>query len=163
MHNSQSLLSLHERAHHNLKGLLDHCRQLSQDEINRELEGFGYATVHLQLHHTLEGERYWIGVLEGRIDVDDDAPKYPSIDKLEQLRAEIFELTQSYLRNASETELNTPRKMMTWGNHERVLIPAYVIMRTMTHIYHHTGQVAAMSRLLGKPLVDPGINFPIME
>jgi uncharacterized damage-inducible protein DinB len=32
-------------------------------------------------------------------------------------------------------------------------------MRTITHIYHHQGQVAAMFRLLGSP--SPGFNYPI--
>jgi uncharacterized damage-inducible protein DinB len=32
-------------------------------------------------------------------------------------------------------------------------------MRTMTHIYHHQGQVTAMCRLLGRPV--NGLDYPI--
>jgi uncharacterized damage-inducible protein DinB len=33
-----------------------------------------------------------------------------------------------------------------------------VLLRTITHLYHHIGQVSAMCRLLGKPI--PGSDFP---
>ena len=40
--------------------------------------------------------------------------------------------------------LDTVRRMMTWGNKERLLLPAHVFMRPLTHIYHHQGQIVAM-------------------
>jgi len=159
MHTSEALLDLHERAHRNLKALLSHCRGLSGEEINRELAGFGYPTVRLQLHHEIGAEKYWIGVLQGRIDADEDAPDYPTIESLEAYREQVFAVTEAYLRAASVEELNTARPMMTWGNRERVLAPAHVLMRTLTHLYHHQGQITAMCRLLGKPAT--GLDYPI--
>jgi hypothetical protein len=49
--------------------------------------------------------------------------------------------------------------MTTWGNKERVLTPALVILRIVTHLYQHQGPVVAMCRLLGKPC--PGLDFPL--
>jgi uncharacterized damage-inducible protein DinB len=74
MHTPGALLDLHERGHRNLAALLAHCRDLTADEADRELPGFGYPTVRLQLHHIVGAEKYWIGVLQGRIDADDDSP-----------------------------------------------------------------------------------------
>jgi uncharacterized damage-inducible protein DinB len=159
MHNSESLLDLHERAHLNLTALLAHCHGLSGEELNRELTGFGYPSVRLQLHHGIGAEKYWIGVLEGRIDAEDDDPDYPTVESLEVYRKEVFAATEAYLRASSAEELNTPRPMMTWGNRERVLIPAHVVLRTVTHLYHHQGQIVAMCRLLGKPCT--GVDYPI--
>jgi uncharacterized damage-inducible protein DinB len=159
MHTSEALLDLHERAHRNLAALLAHCRGLSGEEIDRELADFGYPTVRLQLHHGIGAEKYWIGVLEGRIDVAEDAPDYPTVESLEGCRRQVFVATEAYLRGCSVAELNTPRPMMTWGNRERVLVPAQVVMRTLTHLYHHQGQITAMCRLLGKPC--SGLDYPI--
>lgn len=159
MHTPEALLDLHERAHCNLKALLAHCRQLSRDEIDQEIVGFGYPTVRLQLHHEIGAEKYWIGVLQGRIDAEDDAPDYPSIESLEAYREQVFAASQAYLRYASVAELNTARPMMTWGDRERILTPAQVFLRTQTHLYHHQGQIVAMCRLLGKP--SGGFDFPI--
>ena len=159
MHTSGDLLDLHERAHRNLTALLAHCRELSGEEVNRELAGFGYPTVRLQLHHGIGAERYWIGVLQGRIDVDEDSPDYPTVESLEAYRERVSAATEAYLRASPVEELNTPRPMMTWGNKERVLMPAHVFMRTLTHLYQHQGQVVAMCRLLGKPCT--GLDYPI--
>jgi uncharacterized damage-inducible protein DinB len=117
------------------------------------------ATVRLQLHHAIGAEKYWIGVLEGSFDADDDAHLYPTIESLERYREETFAATEKYLRNASVEELNTARPVKTWTGEEPVLHPGHVVMRTITHIYHHQGQVAAMFRTLGSP--SPGFNYPI--
>lgn len=160
MYNSESLSEIHRRAHDSFRRLLEHCRQLSNEELNRELKEYGDPTVRLQFHHAVGAEKYWIGVLQGRIDADDDDPKYPTIESLEAYRREVFAATEEYLKGASVEELNTPRAMITWGNKERVLIPAHVFIRTATHLYHHQGKIGAMCRLLGKP-IPPGLDYPI--
>jgi uncharacterized damage-inducible protein DinB len=159
LYTPDTLLDLHERTHRSLTALLAHCREFSGEEIDRELDGFGYPTVRLQLHHEIGAEKYWIGVLQGRIDADEDAPDYPTIASLEAYRERVFAMTETYLAAASAEELNTARPMMTWGNREKVLVPAHVLMRTMMHIYHHQGQVTAMCRLLGRPI--NGLDYPI--
>ena len=156
---SDGLLEIHERAHRNLKGYLAHCRTLDPGAFDREMLEFNGASVRLQLHHAIGAERYWIGVLQGGIDADDDAHLYPTIDSLEAYRGETFAATQAYLRSTSAEELNTPRAMTTYGGSQHVLLPGHVVLRTIAHIYHHQGQVAAMFRLLGSP--SPGFDYPI--
>lgn len=159
MHDSETLLDLHARAHRNLAALQVHCRVLSAEELSRELPGFGYPSVRLQFHHEIGAEKYWIGVLQGRIDVDEDDPDYPTVASLEAYRERVFAATEAWLRGASVSELNTARPMMTWGNREKVLVPAHVFMRTLTHLYHHQGQITAMCRLLGRPC--GGLDYPL--
>jgi uncharacterized damage-inducible protein DinB len=155
----EALLDVHARAHRNLKALLAHCAGLGHAEADQELAGFGYSTLRLQMHHVIGAEKYWIGVLQGRIDADEDSPAYPTIASLEAYRGRVFAMTEAYLRTALPGELNTPRAMMTWGNNQRVLTPAHVLMRTVTHLYHHQGQCVAMCRLLGKPC--SGLDYPL--
>jgi len=47
--------------------------------------------------------------------------------------------------------LNTPRQMISDPGQTRLLRPADVIMRIVTHIFSHQGQVLAMCRSIGKP------------
>jgi uncharacterized damage-inducible protein DinB len=155
-----SLSDIHHHAHQTLQKLLEHCRELSPDELHRTIDWAGDPTVQLQLHHVITAERYWIGVLQGRMDVDEDQAEDPTVDSLEMLRKKVFTIGEEYLRGASEAELNTPRPMITWGNKERVLIPAHVVIRTQMHIYHHLGKVGAMCRFMGKP-IPPGMDYPI--
>ncbi len=151
MFTTEALIDIHERAHRSLVKLLAHCRRLTADEFDRQLSGFGYPTVRLQLHHMIGAEEYWVGVLQGRVEADDNSDSFPTVATLEPYRAQVCAATEEYLQGASQAELNTSRRMLTWGDKEQVLIPAHVIMRTQTHIYQHQGQIVSMSRLMGKP------------
>lgn len=159
MYTPEALLDLHERAHRNLRGLLDHCRTLSAEELNRELPGFGFATVRLQLHHAVAAQEYWLGVLHGVVNVEDNDADFPTVEALEAWRARVFAATAAYLRGVSAAALDTAVPRETWGGRVKELAPAHVILRTQTHLYHHQGQVLAMCRLLGKP--TGGLDFPL--
>jgi uncharacterized damage-inducible protein DinB len=126
--------------------------------INLEMRGFGYPTIRLQLFHIIGTEKYWIGVLQGRLE-DDNDQNYPTIDSLEEFRQQISESTQLYLKSASNEELNVARKMLVDPGVERILKPAQVFFRVLTHAFHHQGQVLAMCRLLGEP--GDGIYYPL--
>lgn len=160
MNSTTDLLDLHERTHRSLTKLITHCSGFSSEELHQELAGFGYGTIQLQLHHLIGAERYWIGVLQGRLDVDDDAPDYPSIETLEQYRQKVASATVAHLQSLNADDLSTPRSLVTWGNRVQELVPARVVLRVLTHIYHHIGQITAMCRLLGRPC--NGLDYPIV-
>ena len=161
MYTNEALLDILERTQRSLSMLIAHCRELSTEELSRELDGFGYPSIRLQLHHAIGAQKYWIGVIEGRMDVDENDSDYPTADLLEAYRQEVSELTEHYLRDAPVEELNTRRTMTTWGNKEKELTPAHVVLRTLTHFFHHQGQIAAMCRLMGKP-VPSGMDFSLL-
>ncbi len=160
LYTSQALVDIHDRAHRSLRKLLEHCRGLSAESLNRELPGFAYPTVRLQLHHLIGAEEYWIGVIRGSFRVDEDDASYPTIPALEVYRAATARAAESYLREASPAELNGAREMLTWQGDKRVLVPALIILRTQMHIYQHQGQIVAMCRLLENPC-PPGLDFPL--
>jgi uncharacterized damage-inducible protein DinB len=160
MHTADGLIDLHERTHRSLRGFLDHCDVFSAEELSRELEGFGYKSLRLQLHHVIGAEQYWVGVLRGLMLVDEIEADHASTDALRAFRERVAGVTTSYLRSTSDVELNTRRTMTTWGDEEVELVPAHVLLRTQTHVFQHQGQVAAMSRLLGHP-IPAGLDFPL--
>jgi uncharacterized damage-inducible protein DinB len=160
MYTAQSISDMHERAHRSLSKLLEHCGQLEAEQLNRELPGFGYPCVRLQLHHVIGAEEYWVGVLRGSFRAEDDEADFPTVATLEEYRARVVDATVAYLRQTSEADLNTPREMLTWQGQKRMLVPALVLLRPITHIYQHQGQVLAQCRLLGHPHPG-GLDFPL--
>lgn len=160
MYTSDSLSDLHERTHRSLEKLLEHCAGFADEELNRELDGFGYPTLLLQLHHMIGAEQYWVGVLGGQMLIDELETDRASIGALRAFRERVAAATAAYLGPATESELDTPREMTTWGNKQVDLIPAHVLLRTQTHVFQHQGQVSAMCRLLGRP-IPPGLDFPL--
>jgi uncharacterized damage-inducible protein DinB len=160
VYTSEALLDLETRAHWTLKRLLEHCAGFAVEDLDRELPGFGYPTVRRQVIHVLGAQHYWMGVIRGVVDAEDRDDRYPTVPSIEAWRAEVEAAATAYLGSASTEELNTPRAMTVWGGGQHVLAPARVVVRTLTHIYQHEGQVAAMCRLLGRPL-PAGLDFPI--
>lgn len=160
MHHPAALLDMHQRTQRQFAALIAHCGTLAAEDWNRPLDGFGYETLRLQIHHAIGGQRYWLGVLYDRMDVDDDDADFPTMDSLDNFRERIAAAVDDYLRAASPEMLNTSRECTTWGDKRRRIVPANVILRTITHFHHHQGQISAMCRLLGKP-VPAGLDFPL--
>lgn len=117
-------------------------------------------------------EAYWVIVLRGGYANGDLRPEeearwqeglYPDIETLEALRAEVVASTESYLRETSAEVLSTPAEFYTFDQKPHILVPQWVIMRTLTHHFHHRGLAAAMCRMLGKPYPDdaPSMDFPL--
>ncbi len=155
-----ALLDIHARCHLSMQRFITHCGGLSAEQLDTSLDGFGSSTVREQLHHVIGAERYWLSVLLGAMDASEDPADAVSIEALEALRVSVSAATARYLRDASGAELNTRRPMTTWGGNVVELVPAHVILRTQTHLFHHMGQIAAMCRLLGHP-VEPGMDFSL--
>lgn len=160
MHTTSGLLDLHERTHASLVKLLDHCAGFTEEQLSEEIDGFGYPSLRLQLHHLIGAERYWVGVLNGLMLTDEEEADYESIEALRGFRERVAGDTVAYLRSSSDAEVNRCREVTTWGDRQVDLVPAHVLLRTQTHIFQHFGQIAAMSRLLGRP-VPPGLDFPL--
>jgi DinB family len=81
---------------------------------------------------------------------DATLPNLPDLAAIEAFREQTASATRSYLERATEAELNTPRRMISDPGQTRLLRPAHVIMRVVTHIFNHQGQVLAMCRSMGK-------------
>ncbi len=160
MFTSAGLIDVHERTHRSLCGLLDHCAGFSDKELGQEIGGFGYPSLRLQLHHMIGSEQYWIGVLQGELLVEENEADRASLAALRDFRARVAARTRGYLRAAPDDELNRVREVTTWQGKRVALAPAHALLRTQTHIFQHQGQVAAMARLLGRP-VPPGLDFPL--
>lgn len=159
MYTPAALLDLHRRSRHSLRSLMDQASGLAPEELDREHEGFGYPTVRLQLHHLIGAQEYWIGVLQGRVEADLEPDDYPTLESLAEYRDRVAEAVEDYLSGASQETLNRAEDFATWGGKTKTLVPAHVVLRTITHLYHHLGQIQAICRLAG--LRTRFVDFPL--
>ncbi|HEV3059803.1 MAG TPA: DinB family protein [Vicinamibacterales bacterium] len=161
MYNAETLLDIHARAHESLHRLIAFCGTLTTDELRRPLTGFGFPTILRQLVHTIGAEVYWQTVVTRGYSEEAPLPDVPDVPAIEAFRAETASVTRSYLEHVTDAELNTTREMISDPGKTRILRPADVIMRVVTHIYSHQGQVLAMCRTLGKPNQARDLDYPI--
>ena len=161
MYNAETLLDVHARAHESLRRLIDFCSTLTAEELRRPLTGFGFPTVHRQLEHIIGAELYWQTVVTSGYTEEATLPALPDIAAIEAFRQQTASTTRTYLSGARESELNSTRQMISDPGETRLLRPADVIMRVVTHIFNHQGQVLAMCRSLGKPNDTLDLDYPV--
>jgi uncharacterized damage-inducible protein DinB len=161
MYNAAALLDIHAHAHESLRRLIVFCSHLADSEVRRPLTGFGFPTVLSQLEHTIGAEVYWQTVVTRGYTEEATLPDLPDVAAMEAFRAQTASITRSYLERASEAELNSSRRMISDPGETRVLRPADVIMRVVTHIFNHQGQILAMCRTIGKPNDKHDLDYPV--
>jgi uncharacterized damage-inducible protein DinB len=161
MYNPATLLDVHARAHESLRRLIVFCGDLTEDELYRPLTGFGFPTVLGQLEHAIGAEVYWQTVVTRGYTEEATLPTLRDVAAIEAFRKQTASATHSYLERASEAELNSPREMISDPGETRLLRPADVIMRIVTHIFNHQGQVLAMCRSIGKPNDQLDLDYPV--
>jgi uncharacterized damage-inducible protein DinB len=161
MYNPGTLLDIHTRAHESLRRLIVLCGILTDDELRRPLSGFGFPTVLRQLEHTIGAEVYWQTVVTRGYTEEARLPDLRDVAAIESFRQQTASATRAYLDRASEAELNSPREMISDPGQTRLLRPADVIMRVVTHIFNHQGQVLAMCRTIGKPNDTVDLDYPV--
>jgi uncharacterized damage-inducible protein DinB len=161
MYTQGALLDVHTRAHESLRRLIVFCGTRTEDELRRPLNGFGFPTILLQLEHTIGAEVYWQTVVSRGYTEEATLPPLPDIAAMEAFRQQTAATTRAYLEGASEAELNSPRVMISDPGETRLLRPADVIMRVVTHIFNHQGQVLAMCRVMGRPNDEIDLDYPL--
>jgi uncharacterized damage-inducible protein DinB len=163
MFTPEALLEAHRRTHLGTTRLLEHCRQLSAEEFQRELPGFGYPSIQLQLHHILSAEDYWLTVLGRQPLAEEEFPQdYPTVDSLLAFQQQVLGRMAEYLAGMDSAALARPTPLTVWGGDTVELLPEMVVMRLVTHPFQHRGQVLAMCRQLGYPAPPTaGFDFPI--
>ena len=161
MYTPAMLLDVHARAHESLRRLMVLCSNLTADELRSTVQGFGFPTIYLQLEHTIGAELYWQTVLTTGYSEEATLPLLRDVADLERFRQQTSLTTRAYLERASETELSTRRIMISDPGETRLLRPADVIMRVVTHIFNHQGQILAMCRAIGKPNDEIDLDYPV--
>jgi uncharacterized damage-inducible protein DinB len=161
MYNAETLLDIHARAHESLRRLIVFCGELTDDELRRPLDGFGFPTILRQLEHTIGAEVYWQTVVIRGYTEEASPPDLPDLAAIEAFRQETESVTRSYLQKATEADVNARREMISDPGQTRRLRPADVILRVVTHIFNHQGQVLAMCRALGKPNERHDLDYPV--
>jgi uncharacterized damage-inducible protein DinB len=161
MYDAETLTDIHRRAHESLRRLIAFCGELTDEECRRTIPGFGFPTIHRQLAHTIGAEVYWQTVVTRGYSEAAELPALPDLIAIEAFRQRTAAATQAYVAEASVAELNSTRQMVSDPGETRLLRPADVILRVVTHIFNHQGQVLAMCRALGKPNETHDLDYPL--
>jgi uncharacterized damage-inducible protein DinB len=148
----------HAWTHASLHLLLAHLATVDTLAYRRELTGFGFPTLHLQVIHFINCEPFWIHMLRGVPFSDHDPAQFPHVADARHLLEEVGRQTTAYLSGLSDEQLNANRELHFPDGDLAVRTPALVLHHVLTHAFHHKGQIVAMCRVLGHPAPDTDLN-----
>jgi len=134
--------------------LLDFCRELKPNDFTRQ-NGFALQSVRDTLVHIADCYYAWLGSFVllktnkpltpkeelGQFNLEKIKLRFEQVDSIV---AEVFELNRNQINE--QIEINIPWR----ASPEMISItPGKLLMHTITHEFHHKGQIVAMLRQMG--------------
>jgi len=160
MYSRAGLLEIHTRAHRSYAMVLDHLASLPSGMLVKPVEGFGFSTIRAQMSHIAGAELFWVSKL---LDEEPDGWEDENLNSVDDLRRIFMRVavdTKEYIEELAENEVNE-RHTLEFPNGSFDSTSRLVLLRVVTHGFHHQGQVAAMFRLLGHPMDDSDLVIGI--
>lgn len=134
--------------------LLDFCRELKPNDLTRH-NGFGWESVRDTLVHIADCYYAWLGSFVllktnkpltpkkelDHFNLDKIIERFEEVDSIVN---EVFEQHGNYLNERIERKIPWREASETIS-----LTPGKLLMHTITHEFHHKGQIVAMLRQMG--------------
>ncbi|MDM5338410.1 DinB family protein [Fictibacillus enclensis] len=137
------------------KIMLDVCGNLTTEMLTANVEGFGYPSIRNLLVHTADCYYAWLGSF---LLLRTKTPLTPK-DKFEEMSLndirERFSQVDLYVKeiwSEYDGRMEEPvNRIIPWRDTGESLsmTPRQLLFHTVTHEFHHKGQVMAMMRRLG--------------
>jgi uncharacterized damage-inducible protein DinB len=135
--------------------IFDFCSELDPTDFSRQVDGFGFQSMRDLLVHISDCYHAWLG---SYVLLKTKKPISTKEDMAEMGLEEIkvrFDLVDLYVREVFEVFSNhmdepIQRKIPWRAEGETISItPGKLLMHTITHEFHHKGQIVAMARHMG--------------
>ena len=131
--------------------VFDQCRTLTDEELTKDF-GFALGTIKETLIHITKAYRNWIGsFLLGNEIVGDYSPEQLATMDFAAIE-NLYALVDRYIYEAIDQYEASLDVVMSSQSHFKIgeqKTPHHLLLHTMTHEFHHKGQVTAMLHLLG--------------
>jgi uncharacterized damage-inducible protein DinB len=138
--------------------LLDFAAALPPEDYTGEIEGLGWGSIRGTLIHTAECYDFWYAAVLGARPFESwRSEDYPDVATLRSRWDEVMRANLGFLREQGDEWLNTERVWRRRWNRDDLgeeigrFTPAWVVLHTITHEFHHKGQIVFASHLLGHP------------
>ena len=135
--------------------IFDFCRELDPNDFRRQIDGFGFQSMRDSLVHTSDCYHAWLG---SYVLLKTKKPITTKEDLAEMGLAEIkarFDQVDLYVKEVFEVfsnHMDEPiQRKIPWRVAEEIIsiTPSKLLMHTITHEFHHKGQIVAMARQMG--------------
>jgi len=141
--------------------LLKFCEGISRQDFLKEHENFGGRSIQFLLIHVANVYEFYLkNFIEGNGFPSNDNYLIDKIYLAKNHYTKINKIVDSFIeRYKDNIELSISGKIPNY-NFDLQTTPLQIFTHTVTHEFHHKGQILSMSRLLGyKPIDTDIIHF----
>ena len=141
--------------------LLDYLEGLPAEDLTRRIPHCGHGSIHNLLIHTADCYRYWLDRFAFGTATPALRPEeYPDLPGARGAFARADAWMERFLERYAEHPDRPIRGHVTWQAEPLELTPRWLFMHTVTHEFHHKGQVVMLGRMLGFPPPETDLSFP---
>lgn len=144
------------------ESLFSYCETLKQEDYVKELEGFGDWSIRNLHVHVTNCYEHWLR--DFGLGQDPRYVKPEKVRNVEQMRKafdQTNELVEEFLRQFEGKWDTVISKTYEETGEAEELTAIWLLTHTVTHEFHHKGQIVSISRHLGYTPVDTDLIFPI--
>lgn len=144
------------------KGLLEWCASLPADVYLQERDEFGWGSIRNALIHTADCYRFWLAEEAlGRGMDRFDPSTHPDAQSAFALFGKVDDIVAAFIAKFPREELGRSLvRQVRWQPEPLVISPLWLLAHTVTHEFHHKGQIVTMGRILGKPAPETDLWIP---
>ncbi|MWV42591.1 damage-inducible protein DinB [Paenibacillus sp. HJL G12] len=148
--------SQYELIQHTRESLFRFCETLSRSDYVKEVETFGGVSIRSLHAHVADCYRVWLGNRALGKSLSIINPE--SVDNVQEMR-EVFKKTDALVYEFLNEFKNKwdPTIQASWQSGSSELTELWLFTHTITHEFHHRGQIVKMGRQLG--YIPPKMNL----
>lgn len=135
--------------------LLDFCKDLKPGDFTRDIEGIGWQSIHRTFVHIADCYNAWLNsyiLLNTKkpITSKEDLSQL-DWDNLKKYFSKIDSIVTNVLDEFSDKMDDPIERRIPWRENEEIIsmTPRKLIMHTVTHEFHHKGQIVSILRQMG--------------
>lgn len=151
----------YELVKHTRELLFRYCETLNTDDYTKEIEGFGWGSVRNLHVHIAECYQNWLGKFGLNENMTPVEPE--QIGNVSEMRSVFKQVDQLVVRFLNEFEGRYAEKLeraVPWQEDNVELSVLWLFTHTLTHEFHHKGQMVTMGRQLGYIPTDTDLILP---
>lgn len=137
--------------------LFQFCEQISPEDYVKEIEGFGWGSIRNLHVHVAECYLHWLNnIALNNSESVLETNHVSDVNAMRDVFVEVDQLVERFLQTF-ESRYNHIIKEEPTGDEFSVL---WLFTHTITHEFHHKGQIVSMARHFGYTPIDTDLIVP---
>lgn len=141
--------------------LFEFCENLGPDDYVKVLEDFGWGSIRNLHTHVAECYQNWLANFDLKETIKVAEPEMVgNVQDIRKIFSEVDNLVCRFLDTYEGRFDETIKGSVTWQEADEELPVLWLFTHTVTHEFHHKGQIVSMARELGYVPDDTDLMIP---